>query len=336
MLNVTVEQVLLNYNLRPQEITPILVGLINETHLVKASEGDFILQKMNAMYDLNTILKVSGVGKFLNARKLLAPLTVQTTKGQWGVEYGGRWWRLVTYIPGRVVEKVGGPAMAFEAGKILGQFHAVMQDYPDDLLEIRPIHDYVWNWVKFSIVASGKLEPEIELLRKVISDLPQLFLPGGLETSVTHGDPKVSNIIFEKLTDGAVALIDLDGCSRRNNVIVELGDAFRSWCGGYENDDQNRFNLERFRAGWNGYRDGRKESLTYTEQMSLPRAIKLIILELASRFLLDYFENQYFGWDAQRFSSRRAHNLARARGQVSLYQDFLQKERQVEKIVKMG
>jgi DNA polymerase elongation subunit (family B) len=30
------------------------------------------------------------------------------------------------------------------------------------------------------------------------------------------------------------------------------------------------------------------------------------------------FRDEYFGWDAARFPSRRAHNLVRARGQLAL------------------
>ena len=43
-----------------------------------------------------------------------------------------------------------------------------------------------------------------------------------------------------------------------------------------------------------------------------------VSLELAARFAVDVFRDEYFGWDASRFASRRAHNLVRARGQLAL------------------
>ena len=42
-----------------------------------------------------------------------------------------------------------------------------------------------------------------------------------------------------------------------------------------------------------------------------------IHLELALRFAVDTLEESYFGWDAERYASRGAHNLARAQGQLA-------------------
>jgi hypothetical protein len=43
-----------------------------------------------------------------------------------------------------------------------------------------------------------------------------------------------------------------------------------------------------------------------------------VCVELAARFCVDAVEDRYFGWDSERFSSRREHNLVRARGQLAL------------------
>ena len=54
------------------------------------------------------------------------------------------------------------------------------------------------------------------------------------------------------------------------------------------------------------------------EREAIVGGVERIALELASRFCRDVFEDSYFGWSAARFPSRRAHNLFRARGQLSL------------------
>ena len=46
--------------------------------------------------------------------------------------------------------------------------------------------------------------------------------------------------------------------------------------------------------------------------------LETVCIELAARFAVDVFDDSYFGWDATRFPSRRAHNLIRARGQLAL------------------
>jgi hypothetical protein len=50
------------------------------------------------------------------------------------------------------------------------------------------------------------------------------------------------------------------------------------------------------------------------------RATKQITLELAARFLIDVVHDAYFGFDTARYPHRRAHNVARARGQYHLAQ----------------
>lgn len=329
----SVEEVLLKYNLVQAKIDKITVGLINETHKVSTTEGSFILQKLHSIYKLETIMNVAAVGEFLISQGLIAPKVLQTRDGHWGVEDAGQWWRLTTFIPGRVLERVDKPLLAYEAGKILGQFHWAMRNFSGILHETRRIHDSARHWTEFLGAIPEKVEPEIEELRKTITDLPHLFLPMYLEPAVAHGDPKISNIIFEECSDRARALIDLDGCNKQNNLVIELGDAFRSWCGGYESTYPNCFDLDKFRAGWAGYLEGAKMAITKIERALLPRGIKLIILELASRFLRDYFEDRYFGWNVRLYPSRKAHNLARARSQAALYLDFVQKEVEIVRIV---
>lgn len=328
-------EVLFHYNLGsgPISVSKIEVGLINETHRVRAPEGDFILQKLHSIYGLGTVINVAGVAEFLTAQGWFAPQVLRTKEGAWGVEDSGQWWRMSTYIPGRVWERVDAPLWAYEAGKILGRFHGAMRNYSGILREARRVHDSASHWNELLKVVPPKQEPEIEELMRAISALPSLFLPDSLERVIAHGDPKISNIIFEEADDCAKALIDLDGCNKQNSVVIEWGDAFRSWCGGDEDDYPNSFDLDKFQAGWVGYLEGAKMVVTRTERALLPRGIKLIILELASRFLRDFFEDRYFGWNSRLYPSRKAHNLARAKGQVALYLDFAQKESEIVKIV---
>jgi hypothetical protein len=48
------------------------------------------------------------------------------------------------------------------------------------------------------------------------------------------------------------------------------------------------------------------------------RATQQIGWELAARFLIDVVRNDYFGFDARRYASRRDHNMARAIAQFRL------------------
>ena len=104
---------------------------------------------------------------------------------------------------------------------------------------------------------------------------------------VVHGDPKISNVIFDPDTDGAICLIDFDTISRMP-VVLELGDAFRSWCNPHSEDaDRAEFSLPLFEAAIAGYARETRDFLTELEWHGVPGAIYTITVELAARFCAD-------------------------------------------------
>jgi Ser/Thr protein kinase RdoA (MazF antagonist) len=144
-----------------------------------------------------------------------------------------------------------------------------------------------------------------------------------------HGDPKISNVLFEG--DRAVALLDLDTCTR-HSVLVDLGDAVRSWCRDGGEDERQRFHLDRFDAILRGYA-ALGPPLESAERAHLGRAGRMITLELASRFLRDALEDEYFAWDETRYADRRAHNRARGRAMLYLAQDMAARQTEVDALV---
>lgn len=229
--------------------------------------------------------------------------------------------------------------MARACGEIYAKFHRVMDGFPYRFKSTKILHETEKVYAAFEkATANGsrRLQPalyeevknEIDFIRR---ELPKFFLPSTLPMRVIHGDPKISNILFDSKGQ-AKAIIDLDTCNRRP-LLVELGDALRSWCGGAEDDPRNSFSLPIFRAAWAGYKKGAGDMMTKRELQYVPKAIGTITLELAARFLTDYFDDNYFGWDFSRYPSRRAHNLARARGQIAEFLDYQKKLPKIKKIV---
>jgi len=159
--------------------------------------------------------------------------------------------------------------------------------------------------------------------------IKKLLLPDNLSLAVIHGDPKISNFLFK---DGkASATVDLDTCGRAS-VLYDLGDAFRSWCGGLEDDPNNSFNIEHFTQGLRGYMSQNK--LPQKEVSLLLQSVELITLELAMRFCTDYFEDSYFSYDKERYPNRKAHNLARTRGQIALHKSIVVQREEIEEVIK--
>ena len=79
-----------------------------------------------------------------------------------------------------------------------------------------------------------------------------------------------------------------------------------------------RFDLALFVAAIEGYAAGAAGLLTPAEVDAILPGLETTCLELAARFCVDVFEDRYFGWNPERFPSRRHHNLVRAQGQHAL------------------
>ncbi|OGC60216.1 hypothetical protein A2890_01755 [candidate division WWE3 bacterium RIFCSPLOWO2_01_FULL_53_14] len=316
----------------------IPIGFIHQTYKIQAEKGTFILQRMHPILSSEAVAEdFWAVTQFLKKHRFPAPEGVPNKDGKFLTPDGLNVWRMQTFLPGETMETIGSPATAYEAGLIFARFHRTLNKIEHQFRAPVILHNTEECYAAFQQAVkkySGtdllkQVAPEVEF---VADELPKLFLPHDLPLRVIHGDPKITNILFDE-HGKAEAIIDLDNCNRQD-ILGELGDAFRSWCGKEEEDPKNEFRLDLFQAGWKGYSKGAQGFLIAREKEYLPQALGTITLELASRFLTDYFNDSYFGWDDRRYGSRRAHNLARARGQIALYQDLRKKMGEVREIVK--
>ena len=102
-------------------------------------------------------------------------------------------------------------------------------------------------------------------------------------------------------------------------IMLELGDAFRSWCNPLAEDEPGaEFSLLIFRSAITGYARATQGLLSENEWRTIPAATLTIAVELAARFCADALNENYFGWDATRFRTASEHNQARTRSQINL------------------
>jgi len=315
----------------------ISAGLIHATFKIDSERGRFILQKLHPVLSSEAITEdFFAVTDFLQTKDFPCPVGVRTKTGALLADENGEKWRLQTLVPGHTHYVMANATFAKESGAIFGRLHADFADFDYQFKSDFSLHDTAYEINRLKRVVDDRryldmlrfVRPEIDT---ILESLPPLLPDKSLPLRAVHGDPKISNIMF--FEDGrASAVIDMDTCGRRP-LMTELGDAFRSWCGGGEDDPNNRFNMEYFRASWGSYREAAGEFLTDKEVRSVFDGICLISLELATRFLTDYFEDSYFGWDSHRYASRRAHNLARAKGQIALFRDAVKKKGEIEDVI---
>ncbi len=319
-----------------QNVRPVSSGLIHQTFEITTDTGEYIMQRLHPVLSSPKIGKdFFSVTQHLTDQKFPSPICVWTNAGRVLATDKKYVWRMQTKLAGKTFDKIESVAMAREAGEMYARFHRTMDSMSYTFQSPLVLHQTEKVFAKFlSVTKKFQKNPLMEDVKTEVNFIrtvfPKFLLPEDLPRRVIHGDPKISNILF--VGGKGHAIIDLDTCTRAT-ILVELGDAFRSWCGKAEDDPRNTFSLPLFRAAWNGYRRGAQGWLTKKEIALVPKAIGTITLELASRFLTDYFEDSYFGWDSKRYASRRAHNLARCRGQLKEFEDYQKKLPQIKKII---
>jgi Ser/Thr protein kinase RdoA (MazF antagonist) len=317
---VTVESVAGAWGWRTDQVAPLAGGLINKTFVVSDGAPIAVLQELHPIFGADVNLDIEAVTTHLASRGLVTPRLIRTRNGDAWVERDGRVWRALTYVAGETVHRVPAPAWAEAGGVLVGRFHRAVSDLVYDYKFTRAgVHDTALHLSKLrAAVDSGADAEGVDLGREILAAAQALpALPRTAKRHV-HGDLKISNLIFSREPLAGVCLVDLDTFAK-GTMAFELGDAMRSWCNPHGEDAGGvRFDLRIFQAAISGFRGEADDLLTADERVSIVTGLETVCVELAARFAVDVFEDRYFGWDATRFPSRRAHNLVRARGQLAL------------------
>ena len=297
-------------------------GLIHATYRVDTETGSYCLQRLHQVLSSDEVARdYREVTRYLDDQRFPAPAMLPTRSGAllFEDEEGFRW-RLTTWLEGESVSSFSSLSQVFSAASLLGKFHATMAELSYDFQSQHPLHDTPLHLARLKEAVENHRESpwwdEVRLLASEVEEaLTPLLLPPDLPRRVVHGDPKVSNFLFDESLE-AVALIDLDTCTR-HSVLVDLGDAVRSWCREGAEAEEQHFHLERFAQLLHGYASS-APSLSSGEISRLATAGPLITLELTARFLADTLNDSYFGWDSKNYPTRPHHNLARAKGMLFL------------------
>lgn len=321
------QPVIEQYDLDPDSIRRIDIGLINRSFAVQRLSGDdAILQRVNSIFSATVNDDIDAITKHLWSKTLTTPLLIPSQSGSRCVKYQDQTWRLLSRIPGETHEALSTDAQAAEAGRVLGAFHQALDDFEAPLKGARPsVHNIERHLNNLrAALRTHTLHPALPAATAIsdaILDLAQPLAPlPRVPDRLVHGDPKISNIIFDQ--NRAICLIDLDTIARAP-VALELGDALRSWCNPAGEDSlQANFSAARFEAALQGYRLGAADFLMPREWQAVPEATLSIALELAARFAADALNESYFGWDSKRFATPGEHNLIRARAQLKLAEDI--------------
>ena len=292
-------------------------GNVNQSYLAETAHGSYALQYLAPAIPSEAANAAVEVANMLNAAGLMAPRFLKdNTGGTMHTMPSGDRFRMYDFIPGKTYDVAPTPAVVQSAAHILQKTHAILAHQTPLLHPIPHFHDTPY--------IKHKLEERLERLPAEVNALGHdvhrelgeaLLTPQEAGPNIPiHGDPKLSNFIFDD-SDTAVGIIDLD-TTMYHSKFIDIGDAMRSWCNPCMEDDPasalSAPYVEAFIAGYLG------TDATLEERRVMLKATRLIALELSARFLIDVVDDNYFGFDAAKWPTRRAHNIARAQAQYNL------------------
>ena len=335
-------------------------GLINSTYVLTLSDENmdfkYVLQKINTSVFKNpdelmsNIMNVTGFlrNKILldggNPERETLTFLYTNSNSPYYRDSEGNCWRTYTYIDKcYTCDSVDEPIKANRSGAAFGRFMNLLSDYPIiNLFETIPdFHNTPKRYEALDTAISENLagradsvKDEIDFAMSKREDshkLTDLIESGELPVRVTHNDTKINNVLFDKITNKAFCVIDLDTVMPGLS-LYDFGDAIRSGATTANEDEKDlgKYNLdvELFEAYTDGYLSQAGKALTEKEVENLVFSAKLLTLECGVRFLTDYLNGDtYFKTDYPE------HNLVRCRTQFKLVRDIENKSAELEAIV---
>ena len=313
----------------PEHCAPISGGLINDTFDV---DGRYVLQRVSPIFGAAVNTDIASLVPDLQRGGVCVPSLYRAVTGEWfaqGEAFGfdAGVWRLMTRLSGETYHQAGNMTQIQSLTRALAKFHGALDGCGHVFEHTRPgVHDLERHLGALERAVSEKrghrlwhevdgLWAQICALKRHVDDASMM---GCADRRVIHGDPKISNFLFNG--DEVVGVVDLDTMARAL-VSFDVGDAIRSWCNPNREDVEPSFEREYAREVLGLYEEEAK-FLSTSERQSLPGAAACITLELSARFARDALCEDYFGYDPE--IGHGEHSLRRAKAMYQLVCQMLE------------
>ena len=338
---------------------PFGSGHIHETfHIITAEQDkdDYILQKLNNKVFRNIPELQENIERVtVHLRKKISSIPGSDIKREslrmvpakdgksWITDSYGNFWRMFIFITDhRTYDIVDSPGKAFEGGKAIGRFQALLADLPG-----KPLHDTIpfFHDVEKRIenfFRTLKADPagrvketaaETDFMIKRSGDMKiihKLGREGKIPVRITHNDTKFNNILFDG-NDKSLCIIDLDTVMP-GYFHSDFGDAIRTGANVSPEDEKDlsrvKMDIILFEAYARGYLSETRNTLNDVEKEYLAFAPLLMTYEQALRFFTDYIDG-----DTYYKIHHEHHNLQRTRAQMKLLESMEEQYGAMKRII---
>ena len=330
-------------------ISPYGNGHINDTYLVDAENGHFILQRINK----NVFVTDALVNNYeIHARAAIkyqyvknckiTPLILQTKEKKYHfIDREKCAWRLIEFVPSSKSYDISpDPKVSFKAAQAIGKYQLFLNTLKLSSIQetIKEFHNLAGRLKTFQMVIKVA---DCQLLLQANQEIKQLMfltriveetskLQVMLPTRTIHNDTKLNNILF---AGNNALVIDLDTVMP-GKLMFDFGDMVRSYTSPVAEDepdiDKTILRTDHFSAIVKAYLGVLNGEIFKAEKSSLLLGAKYIIYEQSIRFLTDFLQgNKYYKINYP------DHNLVRARTQLKLLQSLIEQESELKKIVNL-
>jgi len=335
-----------------KDISTLGEGSINDTFLVRTAERVIVLQRINdtVFPDPNILTQnlqyltqhltshPNTTGQHWEDAVLIPALdgspTVRDSKGAV--------WRALSYIKDSICFSRAETALqAEQTGWALGHFHKRLIGLDVEKMQVpipgfHNLENYLKQYAQLDTKQIKNTSSDMDFCLQAIGDHREsaLILEKTYSTKkglsrITHGDPKIANVLFDKKNGLAMSLIDLDTVGP-GLLQHDIGDCLRSACnrGGEERRiDEVTFDLDLCEITLAGYFKATGVFLTHWERDSIYDGTQAITYELGLRFFMDYLQGGIY------FKCNRPEDtLEKALVQFALLQDIIAKESAIRRL----
>ncbi|MFT4832472.1 MAG: Ser/Thr protein kinase RdoA (MazF antagonist) [Psychroserpens sp.] len=286
-------------------------GYINDTYLVlEKGKPLYILQRINSKVFTDVAAVMGNMTKaltYLSDEDYTSVELVPTKTGKSYCDLNNQdYWRLMEYIPNSLAFDIAkNSEIAFEAGRILGNFHSLLQHAPSNQFTdtIPQFHDLELRKEQFqkamnnashkTLNAAALAISLVEEILPLLSELSKFDLP----IRICHNDTKLNNILFSRKTNKALCFIDLDTIMK-GYFYYDFGDLVRTIANTAKEDEKEHHKITFDHQLFESFLDGLGSTATFltTEELkSLPLGTIFMPFIHGLRALTDFLNNnQYY------------------------------------------